>query len=108
VILNLIVLWLTLQSSSRPQTFVTIHADVKPNKETFVVHKNLICHHSPFFKTAFNSLIEEGRTQTMTLEDVEIGVFILLVNWLYTQKVEDAEEPYVKVAELAKLWNLAQ
>lgn len=44
----------------------------------------------------------------MILEDVECGVFGLLVNWLYTRKVEDAEEPYVKVAELAKLWTLAQ
>jgi hypothetical protein len=44
----------------------------------------------------------------MALEDVESGVFGLLMNWLYTQEVEDAEEPYVKVAELAKLWTLSQ
>jgi len=37
-----------------------------------------------------------------------VGVFGLLVNWLYTQKVEDAGDPYVRVAELAKLWTLAQ
>jgi hypothetical protein len=52
--------------------------------------------------------MQEGQTQTITLEDVESGVFGLLVNWLYTQKVKDAEEPYVKATELAKLWNLAQ
>jgi hypothetical protein len=108
VIINVIFLWLTIQSSSPPQAFLTIHVNVKPNKETFVVHKNLICHHSPFFEAEFNSLMKEGRTQTMALEDVESGVFGLLMNWLYTQEVEDAEEPYVKVAELAKLWTLSQ
>jgi hypothetical protein len=86
VIRNVVVLWLTFQSSSRPQAFVTIHVDVKPNKETFIVHKNLICHHSPFFEAVFNSSMKEGQTQTMTLEDVESGAFGLLVNWLYTQK----------------------
>jgi hypothetical protein len=62
----------------------------------------------PFFEAAFNSSTKEGETQTMTLEDVESGVFGLLVNWLYTQKAEDAEEPYVKVEKLAKLWIFAQ
>jgi hypothetical protein len=47
--------------------------------------------------------MKEVQTKKMTLEEAESGVFGLLVNWLYTQKVEDAEDPYVKVAELAKL-----
>ena len=34
----------------------------------------------------------EGQTQTIRLEDVESEVFGLLVNWLFTQKIELEDE----------------
>jgi hypothetical protein len=63
---------------SGPKSLVTIIADVEPNKQTFVIQKSLVSYHSPFFHAVFNSSFEEGRTQSMTLEDVESGVFDLL------------------------------
>lgn len=46
----------------------------------------------------------------MTLEDVGVETFNLLVNWLYTQKVEHAEKKieHVELYELCKLWSLGE
>jgi len=54
--------------------------------QKFVVHKELICHSSPFFDRAFNGSFLEGQTQEMKLEDVEASRFGIFVHWLYTRK----------------------
>jgi hypothetical protein len=56
--------------------------------KTFVVHKKAISHYSLFFKAAFESSMTERQTQAMRLEDVDSDVFGLLINWIYTQRVE--------------------
>lgn len=90
---------------------------VGSDEQKFIVHKDLICHHSPFFKSAFNGRFLEGETQMMKLEDVDTPMFGAIVNWLYTEKIEEMEEDddgfVVAVKEgrlvwLAKLWMLGQ
>jgi hypothetical protein len=60
-----------------------------PELPKFIIHKNLISHHSPFFSAAFNGNFKEGLSQEMTLE-VDLTTFGIFSNWLYTQKILDA------------------
>lgn len=52
------------------------------------MHKEVACYHSPVFNAAFNSDFIEGQTQTYRLEDTTTRAFKLLVQWLYSQKVQ--------------------
>jgi hypothetical protein len=45
-----------------------------------VVYSHFICHHSPFFKEAFNSSLIGGLTKTMTLNNSTPSAFSLFVN----------------------------
>ena len=93
----------------RPQSVVTIIFGPEDSKETFVVHKDLVCHYSPFFSTAFNSNFAESTTKAMTLPDVDLDSFGLLVHWLYTQQIDiDSKDGGANVLPMAKLWTLAE
>jgi hypothetical protein len=93
-----------------PAELVTIIISSPPNQQEFKVHKNVACHYSPFFETAFKSQFIEGQTQSMTLEDVEGEVFGCMVHWFYTQKVETQRvgTHADDLPKLVKLWVLAE
>jgi len=76
------------------QALVSIDVGKGKKKKTFSVHKSFICHHSPFFRAAFNSDFVEGSTQTMKLDDAESSIFALFLQWLYTQNLtlEEVEQ----------------
>ncbi|CAN9287935.1 hypothetical protein AA0119_g8053 [Alternaria tenuissima] len=59
---------------------------IGPTKKRYSIYKDLICHHSEYFRVAFNGLWQES-DKGVTLEDVEIEVFNLFVHWLYTQEL---------------------
>ncbi len=103
---------------SKPQTMVTFIVDKEPG-QIFLVHKNIACGSSPFFKAAFESQMIEGTTQCMRLEDVEVETFGLVVHWIYHGTIEsqesfifpcldDEEEARPNLLPLAKLWIFAQ
>jgi BTB/POZ domain len=90
---------------------VTIIIGPEESKETFIIHKELICHYSPFFSVAFNSNSKyaEGATQTMKLPDVDVENFGLFVQWVYNQQIDlDPKERDANILPLAKLWTLAE
>jgi len=68
--------------SSKPQQFVTIIVSKASTEQKFVIHKELICFHSPFFNAAFNGKFIEGETQEMRMDDVDEETFGQLVHWL--------------------------
>ena len=77
--------------------------------ESFIVHKDIICHHSSFFAKAFSSNLLEGKTQTINLPDVDSDTFGILVEWFYTQKIDlDPKDRDGNVVLLATVWMLAQ
>jgi BTB/POZ domain len=96
-------------SFSTPAEFVSVIVsddDSESNEEhKFVIHKDLICFHSPYFLTAFSSGFIEGKTQEMQLGEVDIATFGQLVQWLYTQKLERTD--ITDLVLMAKLWMLA-
>ncbi|KAF2098500.1 hypothetical protein NA57DRAFT_75742 [Rhizodiscina lignyota] len=67
-------------------TMVTI--TVGSEKKAFVVHKDLICHYSKYFKAAFGGNFKEAEEKKSNLPDVETETFEIFVAWLYKQKLD--------------------
>ncbi|TVY59622.1 hypothetical protein LSUE1_G009221 [Lachnellula suecica] len=80
------------EKPSRPsflggKTMVTVNVSNDQDKDKFLVHKDFICHYSPFFDAAFNGNFEEGERQEMDFPGTKPVVFGIFVEWLYSQKV---------------------
>jgi hypothetical protein len=52
-------------------------------EQTFLVHKEIIRYYSLFFDAAFNGKFQEGKTQSMILDDTDPQLFAVLVEWFY-------------------------
>ncbi|KAF5869108.1 uncharacterized protein Bfra_011651 [Botrytis fragariae] len=78
-------------SATRPEklnkllSYAMIHIHVGNDLKDFGVHKDLVCHHSPYFKAALNSGFEEATTGIIKFPEVKVEVFELFYHWLYTQ-----------------------
>ncbi|TVY27944.1 hypothetical protein LHYA1_G003505 [Lachnellula hyalina] len=64
------------------------HAGQKEPRK-FIVHRDFICHYSPYFDAAFNGDFIEAHTQTLDLDEFWPRVFELFINWIYTQTLCD-------------------
>lgn len=76
-------------------------------KQKFVLHRNFICHYSPFFDATFNGDFKEGKDQQLDLEETDPKVFGIFVNWLYTQEIVAPDEYPATSSHLVRLWVLA-
>jgi hypothetical protein len=87
-----------------------VHILVGEEQQDFSVHKDLICHHSPYFKAAFNLEFDEAKTGTMKLPEISVEIFQLFLGWLYTQKLRDESMPpeqWRNTNDLMKLYVFA-
>ncbi|KAF2758265.1 hypothetical protein EJ05DRAFT_382875 [Pseudovirgaria hyperparasitica] len=50
----------------------------------FVIHRNILTHHSTFFRAALNGAFAEGLSQTVTLPTESLDTFELFLHWAYT------------------------
>jgi hypothetical protein len=83
---------LTQFTSSGEQTIVTVVLKNGDSTETIPVHKNFICHYSPYFNALFKGGFIEGKTQFVELEDTPPAAFNIFVKWLYTQDIAREEK----------------
>jgi hypothetical protein len=67
---------------------VTLIAVKGDDTKAFTIHKESACHYSPPLNAAFNSAFIEGQTQTYRLENTSESVVRMLIQWLYTQKLD--------------------
>ncbi|KAI4629083.1 uncharacterized protein J4E87_003344 [Alternaria ethzedia] len=67
-------------------------------KKRYNIHKDIICHHSEYFRTAFNGRWKES-DEGVTLEDVDPEVFNLFVHWLYAQALPNNAKSILRLAE---------
>lgn len=51
--------------------------------QSFLIYKDLLTAHSPYFKACLNSAWEEGKTDTVRLEDDDPKAFETITNWLF-------------------------
>lgn len=94
----------------RNSAFVTI--EIGPDKTLYTVMKELLCLHSRYFRTAFESFDGiEARTEKIMLEDVTEDIFDTCINWLVVQKVKLAGSTSVEemnsALELTDLYTFA-
>ncbi|PMD48923.1 hypothetical protein L207DRAFT_575567 [Hyaloscypha variabilis F] len=102
-----------------PQANVTVIVGKGSSSQEFKLPKDTLCYYSPFFERAFNGPFLEGRSQIMTLEDVDGAVFGLIVAWLYTKDISDEDlligvpsgspnAHFLSTLRLTRLWVLGQ
>jgi len=78
-----------MNSAAATGEIVTIF--IGPQKKRYNIHKDIICHHSEYFRAAYNGRWKEA-DEGVTLEDVEVEVFHIFVHWLYTQRLPTKSE----------------
>ncbi|PVH71817.1 hypothetical protein DL98DRAFT_577183 [Cadophora sp. DSE1049] len=94
-----------------PQPIVTVKVRADPNPvakwHTFQLHKNYLCHYSPYFRAALTGPFIESEDQQVKLEETSPSVFGIFVNWLYTQTLVNKSSEQPLSSHLFKLWILA-
>ncbi len=86
--------------SRDPKSLVTFLVGPDPAPVEFLVHKEVVCHHSRVLAAAFNGNFTEGQTQTYRLQDTTERAFRLLVQWIYSQKLNLLQTSLERVASL--------
>ncbi|KAH7413402.1 hypothetical protein BKA64DRAFT_719304 [Cadophora sp. MPI-SDFR-AT-0126] len=76
----------------RSGKLVTIH--VGPAKEPWIIHEDLICNKSTFFRNAFQGGFAEGASKSLMLEEDDPAVFKLFVEWLYGARPRDCRKDH--------------
>ncbi|KAG9241123.1 hypothetical protein BJ878DRAFT_248651 [Calycina marina] len=89
-----------LDRSGKPcdaHSLVTFLVGPDPNPMKFLIHKEVVCHHSEVLAAAFNSSFQEGQTQTYRIEDTTERAFKLFTQWLYSRRLM-LQQPFVSDA----------
>ncbi|KAG4443032.1 hypothetical protein IFR05_001486 [Cadophora sp. M221] len=76
-----------LATFSDAKSIVTFLVGPGPQRTEFVIHKEVVCHHSEVLAAVFNSNFAEGQTQKYRLNDTTERAFKLFTQWLYSQKL---------------------
>jgi hypothetical protein len=78
-------------------------------KESYILHKDLLCFYSDFFRAAFNGSFKEAVECKIELPDTEVDTFEAFQVWLYTQSLPknevDPNKIYLHWPLLVKLWS---
>ncbi|KAH4037322.1 hypothetical protein HBI24_153670 [Parastagonospora nodorum] len=67
------------------------------DQKIYHVHKDLICHHSEYFRAAYNGRWKEAQ-DGVALDFVEAEVFNLFVHWIYTTGLPGTAKDLVQIA----------
>ena len=67
--------------------FDTVDIVVGPEKETFRVHKKLLCSRAPVFDKMFNGSFKEAETQQASLPEDDPEAFSIFLEWLYSGSI---------------------
>jgi hypothetical protein len=82
-------------------------------KNKFIVHKSFACHYSPVLKDFFDNKNVDRRLRKYHLRGTSSNTAQLLLQWIYTQKVDigkiaERPEGEAKSQSLVFLWVLAE
>ncbi|KAK8226126.1 hypothetical protein HDK90DRAFT_505325 [Phyllosticta capitalensis] len=82
---------------------------VGPHAQSFLVHRDVLAHHSAFFGAALNHTFAEGLSQELSLPAEDVATFELFLHWAYTGTLDDVFQRQGKVAFylLLNLYGLA-
>jgi len=57
---------------------------VGPQKDTFNIPKDVLCHHSRYFDCCLNGAFKEARENQVILEEDSVEAFQLIIHWIFT------------------------
>lgn len=86
-----------------PEGIVTLL--IGPEHVPYYVHRDFLMHHSGYFKKALAGPWKESEERVVTLDDVEITPFNILVHFLYTSQIPSSTDEWSKISQ-AKMWKI--
>ncbi|KAI9696023.1 MAG: hypothetical protein M1836_005854 [Candelina mexicana] len=92
-------------SSSINQTIVTVRVGL--DAEPFLIHKDLLCFYSSYFRGALEGTFREARENTVLLSDDSVDVFRSFFGWLYTQQFQPSDGQDLTISKLARIYVFA-
>ncbi|KAL8808503.1 MAG: hypothetical protein Q9182_000054 [Xanthomendoza sp. 2 TL-2023] len=66
---------------------VTVRVGSGADARSWIIHKKLLTHHSPYFAAAFGKSFREATTDSIDLSEDDVLAFELFVQWLYTGRL---------------------
>ena len=81
--------------------------DDKDCQEEFMVHTELLCHYSPFFKAAISGNWTEAKTGVVNLPNDEPRIFEIFQSYIYAGSLDLLPEQVSDASLLVALWVFA-
>ncbi len=69
----------------------TLVAGEGRDSRSYLVHKSLLCYHSPYFASALKGYFKEADDDATTLKTVSTKVVDVFAAWLYTQQLPESD-----------------
>ena len=92
----------------------TLSILVGPEEISYVVHQQLLCSKSPFFKKATRSIRTNARSNTFRLAETRTDIFEVYIHWIHSSNLDMSfvkEPPNTRHSPsfqaLAELWIFA-
>ncbi|MCJ1377730.1 hypothetical protein MMC17_000826 [Xylographa soralifera] len=82
------------------KSMITIRVGSGFNEETFVMHKELVAHHSTKLARMMNDIIKVENPGILELPDFVPADFQIFEAWLYRQQLEDEDRTFLSSASL--------
>ncbi|KAL9045896.1 MAG: hypothetical protein Q9214_001145 [Letrouitia sp. 1 TL-2023] len=92
-----------LRRKDLQKTVIQVNVGHTDSAETFTIHKELVCHYSPFFRAALAGPWTEAETGIVNLPSDIPNVFEAFQAWLYAQTLELDETQESDATFLMKL-----
>ncbi|XP_034024868.1 kelch-like protein 40b [Thalassophryne amazonica] len=79
---------------------------LKIKDKEFPCHRLVLCACSSYFRSIFLSDLEESKKRELVLEDVEPGVMGLILNYLYTSRINVTEQNVQDIFAVANMYQI--
>ncbi|XP_043479834.1 speckle-type POZ protein-like [Leptopilina heterotoma] len=78
----------------------------KIEDEEFTAHKNILASQSPVFAAMFKNKMTEGLTSVVEIDDIKPAIFQQMLNFIYTDRLENLEESAIEFLYVAEKYQL--
>ena len=86
---------------------ITVEVGNGAETQIFSVQQDFLCYYSPYFRVACERSSQEEQTNNLIIKEHHPAVFGTLLNWIFTQRLEDLNGELPKAKTLIRLWVLA-
>ncbi|XP_043479828.1 speckle-type POZ protein-like [Leptopilina heterotoma] len=93
-----------MKSLQDNEEFKDVTFNVEDQK--FTAHKIILASRSPVFAAMFKNKMTEGLTSIVEIDDIKPAIFQKMMNFIYTDRVENLEESAVELIYVAEKYQL--